>query len=299
MRVSPTFNSLSAPLLYRSITIDDSTQWRFTRFPKTPDGLDRLTEDNLLNVKYVDEVRFNYSHRGPCVKNILPATNTLDVSILKIFEVRDWDGSSIDRSNRCTCTDNINASKIVYENCSLNQHITDTLPAKPPIQTITNLLDGRVALTRIASGWALRHVRSLHYRPPLAATLVIVFRPTNSLSGNEHVRLRLLLANIRESVFLGVQKDVSPDYICVNLESILGPQDVENSTNRSPAELITANIEKEYSRFTQSAKFTHLTIKPWKEVRPGQIKFVSMKTYFTEYDWRGEFTESEVKRYLA
>ena len=81
MRVSPTFNWIAAQLLYRSITIDDSTKWRFASFPELPKGMERLTKDKLFNVKYVDQVRFEYAHESDCVSNLLPGSHALNVSI--------------------------------------------------------------------------------------------------------------------------------------------------------------------------------------------------------------------------
>ena len=200
MRVSPIFNYIAAPLLYRSITIDDSTRSRFAEFPQMPNGRERLTEDKLFNVKYVNQVRFQYAHESDCVSNLLPGSHALNVSILNIFEVRDWDGLSKNTASRCTCTDNINPSKIVYEGSSFNQHITDTLPSRPRITTITSLIGRPATSTVDGRSWVKRHAYILCKRPTLAKQLVFILRSTGPPSAHNYRRLGQTLEDIRDSV---------------------------------------------------------------------------------------------------
>lgn len=260
--------------------------------------MERLTEDKLFNVKYVDQVRFEFAHESDCVSNLLPGSHALNVSILNIFEVSDWDGLSKDAESRCTCTDIINPSKIVYEGSSFNQHIADTLPSRPPITTITSLFGEPAISTVIGKSWIKRHAYILCKRPTLAKQLVFVLRSTGPPSAHNYRRLGQTLEDIRDSVFRGIQEDETPDYVLVNFESLLA-RDKKDTTGRSLVDIVTAGIEEAYTLYVHERTSLGLPVKPYNQVRQGQIKFVSMKTYLAEYDWRGEFTEEQVKQWLA
>ena len=285
---------------------------------------------------------------------LLPGSNTLNVSILKIFEIGGMDARLVearnerassrdrvihsrDRVGRCTCTDNITPLKVVYQR-PFDKHVTESLSYKPPINTITTLYNqhGARALKRST----LRHANSLCLRPSLAKQLVFVLRTTSGPQSRYHSPLKSVLEYIRHNVFAGMQMDKSPNYVLVNFETLLAPWgrqstagnvkgpmavDIANAGEEAYAryvkertslglptkpydqvrqrpmavDIVNAGIEKAYTLYVKERTSLGLPTKPYNQVRQGQIKFVSMKTYLTEYDWRGEFTEEQVKQWLA
>ena len=146
--------------------------------------------------------------------------------------------------------------------------------------------------------WVKRHAYILCKRPTLAKQLVFVLRSTGPPSAHNYRRLGQTLEDIRDSVFRGIQEDEAPDYVLANFETLLG-RDKKDTTGRSLVDIVTAGIEEAYTLYVYERASLGLPVKPYNQVRQGQIKFVSMKTYLTEYDWRGEFTKEQVKQWLA
>jgi len=72
-----------------------------------------------------------------------------------------------------------------------------------------------------------------------------------------------------------------------------------NETDRLPAELAEIDVEEAYKLWVDKNIRPTVPMKAWSEIRPGQIRVVSMKTYLREFDWRGEFTEEQVQQWLA
>ena len=295
MRVSPLFNFLAAPFLYRAITIDDSTKWRFAEFPRMPKRLKRLTADKTFNLKYIDEVYFEYAHGTDCVTSLLPDFHTLNISVLSIYRFYDTYGFFMYPIKRCTCTDSIVASKIVYQSQDLTGHIRDMLPSTPQFRTITSIYDPRAPLDKFGIDAMRAHCAYLREIWSLASQLIfIAIAPSGSHDSDDEY------FDFLRRPFEAAQKDGSHDYVMVNLQSLLARQENSgNETDRLPAELAEIDVEEAYKLWVDKNIRPTVPMKAWSEIRPGQIRVVSMKTYLREFDWRGEFTEEQVQQWLA
>jgi hypothetical protein len=119
MKVSPTFNSLVAPNLYRSVTIESSTRVFFAS-PRMSEELvqSRKTEDKAFNLTYVEEVTYSYHERRRCT----PASRIKEWSsfrlrphVLRMINPLSENDIAFDINNPCCdCRTRIFPTKLVW-----------------------------------------------------------------------------------------------------------------------------------------------------------------------------------------
>jgi hypothetical protein len=299
IQVSPIFNSIAASLLYRNITIDANTKLPFASFPTSPANLRRLAPDKMANLKCVDQVTFQEGV-GWCdhyVKDI-PATFILNVSMLVVYRLCEPDRRLFDyQRGRCQCTTYLRPRKIVYRD-TLSQHVRYIRPDMPQVATVATRF--RDAAPTVGPGDYKLHVATLcHFGGRFTSQLLFVF-PTYSSPGSD---VALYYASIwsflRPLLFKAAPVDKSPDFVIVNIESLLAASVSEAERDvKSDAEVAAAATEKAYSLHLEKERSRREQSETWGKPRSSQFKFVSIQTYLEEYDWKGVFTDREVQLYL-
>ena len=180
MQVSPALNSIAAPLLYRSITLEPDSPLPFGTFPDPPAELRRLTSDKMANLKYVDEVSYQDGEEW-CDHYVqsIPATFTLTVSTLRIYRhyYHDHGGGFGSFRTHCACTDYIIPAKIIYLDAVFSQHICDVLTKRPKVDTITTMFQTprAGADSEGIRHLYMRHTYALCNKAALASRIVFIF----------------------------------------------------------------------------------------------------------------------------
>ena len=296
MQVSPTLNSIAAPLLYRSITIDANTPLPYETFSGHRVNLQRLTSDKVANLKYIDEVTLRNGDVD-CDYHIqkLPAAFTLNMSTLRIHRDHDPEKSFDFPRGQCKCGNYLRPRKIIYLD-TLSQHVMHLdriLHNEPEVVTITTLFRRESAPESLRYDYT-GHIINICLTIGIASRLVFVFPPYSPHCADTRSYYRSIWTDLRRLMFQAAVRDGSPDFVVVNIESIAAESILEaDKEGNLDVEITTAAFDKAYSRYRSTSRQIEAG-KP----RTGQFKFVSLQTYFEEYDWKGEFTDSEVRGYL-
>jgi hypothetical protein len=296
MQVSPIFNSIAAPLLYRIITIDPNTPSPYATFPRFSATLQRLTMDKMANLKYIDEVNFLDGEDWCQHKPKIPPTFTLNVSMLRVYRNHAPDEKCCAFPNgRCECTDFLRPKKIIYLD-TISQHVHYLQPNKPKVGTITTLF--RQDPVPIPFEHDFRgHIVALCHYGPIASQLIFVFPSNSSPRMGPRSYYASIWSFLRPSLFRAASIDDSSDIVIVNIESFVAVDvpEVERD-GKSDAEVATTATDKAYAQY--QIDFGYRNTQSTGRPRIGQFKFVSIQTYLENYDWKGVFTDEEVELYL-
>lgn len=296
MQVSLTFNSTAVPLLYRIITIEPNASLPYEIAPEPPANLQRLTSDKVANLNHIDEVTFREGEED-CENSVhkSEAVFTFSVPTLRVYRDHDPEERFDFPRGRCKCTEYLRPRKIIYLD-TLSQHVMHLdriLHNKPKVDTITTLFRRESAPEHHIYDYT-GHIVTVCLTIGIASQLIFVFPPYSPRCAETRLYYRSIWIALRELMCQAAAMDGSPDFIVVNIESIAAEPILEaDKEGDSDIAIMTAAFEKAYSRYRSTSQQTEAG-KP----RTGQFKFVSLQTYFERYDWKGEFTDSEVRRYL-
>lgn len=301
MQVSPTFNSIAAPLIYRSITLEPDSPLPFGTFPDPPAELRRLTSDKMANLKYVDEVSYQDGEDW-CDHYVqsIPATFTLTVSTLRIYRhyYHDDGGGFGSLRARCACAKYLVPAKIIYLDAVFSQHICHVLTKRPKVDTITTMFRTREADTECIRRLYMGQIYALCHQPALASQFVFIFRKYSLPGGRFPSCYAMVWHHLRENMFWTLANGGSNKFLIVNIESLVAANvpDAERE-GKSDVEVAAAATEEAYSKYLEQQR-SYRQVESWGKPRLGQYKFVSIQTYLKEYDCKGEFSDWEVKHYM-
>jgi hypothetical protein len=94
------------------------------------------------------------------------------------------------------------------------------------------------------------------------------------------------------------QKTHSHETIVVNIES-LWPEDLRSETiNQDAIDKCQAHNQRFIDEWDEGSFIESGPFRTAEEMRKNTFKFVSMETYLTEYDWKGEITDEEIAPWL-
>jgi hypothetical protein len=130
--------------------------------------------------------------------------------------------------------------------------------------------------------------------PTRASKLVFVFWS----SPNEHQAWRF---SYFWTTFLGaflsvsIRAHYSRDITIVNVESAVSYLQLDGHGDRSPCEIAAEDTRKQILVFLNHFGSDNPLLD---EIRSTKFTFVTMKDYLANYDWRGEFTDDEVRPWL-
>ena len=104
--------------------------------------------------------------------------------------------------------------------------------------------------------------------------------------------------DFRQTMFWTLANGGTNNFLIVNIESLVAASvpDAERE-GKSDVEVAAAATEEAYSKYLEENRSAR-QVKSWGKPQVGQYKFVSIQTYLKEYDWKGEFSDWEVKHYM-
>jgi hypothetical protein len=274
MRVSFLFNSIAAPLLYRSVVLDGKSGL-FDHCDPDEMTKGRKTQSKDGNLAYIEVVDYMSHAHDKCRNRSLPE-RSISVPIL-VARTAYVTGNFL----FCDCSRILTPYKLVYPKASFYWR-------EAPSRTV------EVAILRSEQympGFATRP------SPTTASKLVFVFWS----SPNQPQAWSFEFWRSIRDVFLNLSTDphYPKDITIVNIESAVS-QHLQSDENRdrSPCEIAAEDTRKRYLLWiTRMEKFVPQNAF-LNEIRSAKFTFDTMKDYLANYDWEGEFTDEEVRQWL-
>jgi hypothetical protein len=303
MRVSPTFNAIVAPSLYRSVNIDGKTRMFFAS-PRMSDELrqNRKTQTKADNVDYVEEVTYAPHKKRGCT----PASNmkrwdplALNTRVLSTVTPCPENQVEFDINNvHCDCLSYISFQKLVWTGkmhdwTAENMKIPNQLDTTAVITSSDPLVRGRgTYLSRYYIPWFGNRLSPNSNR----SVFLIYSAPTASTSGDfgyyDWQRLSRCIFDL-------ARRNTSPiNFVFVNIESLVSQRlPATERKNMSLTEAAGQATKREYLTGWRPSAY-HSGARSLEQARQVSFKFVTMKTYLSEHDWRGELTEEQARPWL-
>jgi len=331
MRVSPIYNALSAPLLYRAISIGSVTAANKGVLHSVPplDGQSpRISLDKATCLTYVKELEVIAHEEEDCPYAQCDSLKEVDVLRISLITPKrpnkQWSASAIDHLSSaissCFLIKSISAGKVVLFN---TPEQTIRLPKIPQgsLHTITTAFP------------YISHAVKRNRTPPLVVRPIAPFEGSNAASkqlvhvfwdqdppctmqrvcaeldrlgidvlGYRNTRNRQVCASlVHVLVRQAMGTDYPSDIIVVNIDGILAhgsewPTPPTHAVSESPA---TTTYWKNHIEQEIIALSNQPGTKSPEDARKINIKYISMQTYLEDYDWRGEFTQDEVKDWYS
>jgi hypothetical protein len=332
MRVSPLFNALSAPVLYRAISIGGISETSNDVLLSVP-SLDcqppRLSLDKAACLTYVKELEVIAHEENDCPYAICDSLEE-EVDVLRISLItpkkpnKQWSASAIahlgSATSSCLLIKSISAGKVVLFN-SPKQTIRLLETPQGSLHTIVtafpyfshalkrNRMYPLVLKTKKPfNGSTATSRRSIlvswNHDPPCTmrrACVVLGRRGVDVALYKMTQNRRACAAHVHMLVRGAMKNDNPGDIIVVNIDGVLAhesewPTPPTHAVSESPATTTywKNRIEREIISLSNQPG-----IKSPEEARKINIKYISMQTYLKDYDWRGEFTQDEVKDWYS
>jgi hypothetical protein len=293
MRVSSTFNALAAPLLYRSVIIKSDNKAYIPPPPMSTEVI-RLSPDRASLQHHVREIHWAYHGKTQC--RLVPRER-YRVSLLSITS--DLNETQWVDLNQCYCIEEISPRKLVIKAPELNWHIIDDLVPFPEIDIVSILCDnpeggaGRMGRTAISG---------LYDIIPTTARMVYVCWSDPRASPSSTSLMRYVVRNFIQ--FCGrlrmtaVSRPGPKDIVLVNIESVVNDLLIDTDRqNKSLAEAATCAYKREYLKLIELCRRLD-EMPPVEGAEEVETKFISMKTYLAEYEWRDVLSEEQARPWL-
>jgi hypothetical protein len=286
MRVSSTFNAIAAPLLYRSVKIDNTVKYFFAA-PRQSEELvrTRRTADKAFNFGYVKELGYKTHNKKGCTP--VSRVRKWDSLVWRVPMLLVSDAPSQDECRLCSCLQRISPRKVVYKGDGLENYMNQFISHTGRETT--------VSIMAFVSQIFNSHIRLLYEKPAPSLKHSIFIFPARSWYAVEpayrHWR------SVRNHLFAAVLRSGTPNNIVlVNIESLFaGRLESGEYKDMSAADSASLDTQNEYLKALSTGKLIGLRwYKSEEEARKVTFKFVSMETYLAEYDWEAEFTKEQV-----
>lgn len=294
MRVSPTFNALAAPLLYRSIKIDNTVKFFFAAPRQSDDFVKtRKTADKAFSLGYVKELEYKTHKRSECTP--LAQLKTWDRLLLRVPILQIKYRASEKAWPLCDCLEFISPRKLVYKGHGFDdEHMIQFIPDDTYRETTVSIIP-------FVSRFFARHIPLLYHSPALRLRQSIFVFPARPSYASESAYRHW--ESIRDQLFHAVRRIGTPNsIILVHIESLFDERlEAGEYKDMMAVEAATLDTRIAYLK-SLSAASASIAIRQWKkeeEARKVEFKFISMETYLAEYDWEGEFTEEEVRPWMT
>jgi len=303
MRVSSTFNSIVAPLLYRSISIDGKTK-PFFASPRMSEAFKktRKTQTKSMNLEYVEEVVYTLHQKRGCTPTSRAKTwDSLSMRPRTLRIVNPPHEFGIENP-ACGCFDKITPLKMV-------------LPKRIYFWAFRSLdICTQMNTTVVAEFGNWVRDPSSKRGPPLIGCVPWIWRVkepnpnraafifhSNPGQGNDFILMEFWYC-LRNSYFEEARYVGTPgDFLFVNVECTAARgSDVADREGKSDTDVANDGVRKAYLLHLSRPATRHPDVlrKTEEQARQVTFKFVTMKTYLTEYDWRGELTEDQARPWL-
>lgn len=333
MQVSPSFNTITAPLLYRSISIGDKEAKGDVLYsaPTEEGQSPRKSMDKKACLTYVRELEIvNHAHDDCPYTQFAKYKSLNTVDVLRLFyavpvkrdtllPARSNDHFALGGSS-CRVARHVHAGKLVLFNLNISQTTPLLEIPQESVHTVVTAFSYRdIPRTYLKAALARATTPFLGNTAKSKQAIYICWLP------HPRAEMKLWFESIQPRRGGGVggpsARGVEIEEICHEFVSDL--VDVAMDVD-VPNEIIIVNIKglgngipKEWRRrkalepidpFKWEAALKHAIEHPPRdcngrktpeEARKITFKFISMKTYLEEYDWRGEFTAAEVDKWLC
>jgi hypothetical protein len=289
MRASSTFNELAAPLLYRSIRIDNYSPPLTAPGPMAIEN--RLSEDTVSNVKHIKTFHYGYHTKEQC---FLPSgSNPLEVSILNISP--QWDDRYLHpQSDLCPCIFRISPTKLVI-GPKIGYHVLDHITEFPRAETIAFVFDLAAGPGQFDDKMCLE----LFMRASAAKRAVFILwnDPRKAVSDIDSCT-RTMWSYFQNRIHRYSCWPYCPkEVLFVNMDSFmtrLKPKDLETMSRRKAA---SAYASRERQRMLQGGEERFAEFRA--AARLVKVNYISMPTYLTHCDWEGVLSEEQAAPWLA
>ena len=288
MRASSTFNELAAPLLYRSIRIDNYS--RPFEAPPPMDSKDRLSDDTVSNVNHIKTFHYGYHTKEQCF--LPPGSNPLEISILNISPL--WDDRYLHpQSDLCPCIFRISPSKLVF-GPKIGYHVLDHITEFPRAETIAFVFDLAAGPGRFDDIICMK----LFMRASAAKRAVFVlWHDPKKTSSDIDSCTRTMWSYFQDRLHRYSCWPYCPkEVLFVNMDTFmtrLRPKDLETMSRRKAA---TAYASRERKRMLKGGEDRFTVFRD--AARLVQVNFISMPTYLTHCDWEGVISDGQAAPWL-
>jgi len=289
MRVSPTFNSVVAPILNQTVTLSGSTGL-FKHLKPPWYHAPRKTQIKKLNLAYISQVDF-VLHDDKACSDRSPRHDTLYADLLRISR-----NTHVGTGDRCRCVRAfvprklcVKADLFVPTNAPIDKTV---LVGQPPFYhpeyqgpTVRAPLHGPLVLiflSRSSDSDTLSRRQSGSYDW------------TNAVSSLNPTTV-LMHEYPKEIVFVNIERAAGQSLGLAGTESNLCEevQSLYTAKFRSGLKIAPLVAEPRWSK--KDRKKLLISIEA---ARSTKFAFVTMKDYLTKWDWKGELTDREIKPWL-
>jgi hypothetical protein len=329
MRVSNEFNAITAPILYRSISIGRNTDNLLYSAPGI-EGRPRKSVDKGTCLAYVKELEIFAHTEEECPSTIFDPRG---IQILRIslplpdgrhsFDLRSTTDHLAYGGRSCPMASSIHPSKIIIFNTSLENpiHLLDipqdslhTLVTVCSYSDTTHNIEGTaIRPFKGSSSMARQAIYVLRCHDPLSSVETgprlkdgekekTVPRRMKCRRGMPPAVDPMCRHFVQDLVKQAMQVDFPNDIIVANIEGIHTPHPADRMAPHDLESMLPAStshwqqlIEDQIKAISEATS----DMKSAEEARKICIKFISMETYFEEYDWSGVFTEEDMEEWYT
>jgi hypothetical protein len=291
---------MAAPILYRSVKIDRTT-YDFWAAPIMSSELvaSRKTRDKRFNLDYVQEVEYTQPEKWHCmIADSGYGSNSLSIQV-SILEVIDFPFGT---QKPCSCLRLISPLKVVTRGEGLRHPWVNDISATHGVETtamMTEHVNGSLLeyyIKYLCGNPALKIRRSVFIRSPDRP-------PLRSFTPKVWHDIQYLL-------FQAARLNCLPsDITFVNIVDFTF---LHRGNEDSTVEAATLTLMKAYHAFLEKeydpnrerhknnvyAKSQLLQVRNKEQAMKVKFSFITLETYLAEYDWKGEFTDEQVKRWI-
>lgn len=297
MRVSPALNDIAGPMLYRSVTIGESSHSFLEGYGDESEG-PRLSMDKEMLLSHTQAINFR-GHLRDCVYQCFGIhEGSWEGKTLRVASLRtsSWSGAVA----QCPCLGPFQPQKVI---CEASDDLI--LRGIPPPEVFVGRITGRPSPIRPtqkpssspAVGNCPPPIRSVYVFWTARKEAVLEYSAwawTRWIPPPEDDFNDFCLEFAQKAK----QKTHSHETIVVNIES-LWPENMRTETiNQDAIDKCKAHNQRYIDRWDKDSQIEDGRFRTPEEMRKNTFKFVSMETYLTEYDWKGEFTEEEIVPWL-
>jgi hypothetical protein len=264
----------------------------------------RKTQTKKRNMAYITEVEYEYHGAAEC-SDRQPRHATLSTPVLRMKKPHIKAGSRVEFwSDACSCPRAFISQKAVSPNNAADRN-SFSIPWSSHVHRPID----RTVLISDCFFERSSHVMGFDGYDPQSGPLVLVFwsDPLGSGAGESLDMGRWRRCQLGQ-LFMGVVKTRRQpmEFILVNAEQIAGrclglADDLPDLCERVSQDHIT--------RYTKalddiSGSYLDLAFSPQEQMdhfesaRSTKFTFVTMKDYLTNWDWKGEFTDEQIKPWL-
>jgi len=293
MRVSPTFNSTSAPLLYRSVVLNGSTGlFNYTSSTVANELESRISQTKDCNLDYIDDVEFEMhyvSHYSRC-SDAQSTRRQLNVSLLQI-----WIDPADVAWKCCSCLRGIVPRKLVFHNRV--DFVASSDQVNPAIDK-TVVTTHHVFENEYCEMWQF-----LPYAPKSGPMVIIFWSPPSDANEISELRVKLW-KEMQEYLVEGAETGPYPqEMVFVNIEGIAatgignlaGTKTLCGHAARVNQETYLEGLDRHPGPHRVHG---HTCCDYVKRARNTKFTFVTMRDYLKNWDWKGELTDEEVRPWL-